>query len=434
MRYSHCLMLGAVIALSAACSNAGGNKYEPLDGYNGKVKKLVTYTYESDIQKNRIISKYGCMIPESIKEYSNHGLLERKISIRLPEEDDDYEVCVVYVDSMRYNNQNQEVYSARYKIFVTPDEVALYGEPEKLINSNTTFWIKYENHTKYVVEGDIATETKVVHTYRDINKLSTLPASLERDIRGWLKYLDIYTPEASLVDTVIRKTEYKNGKLVREIESQRDKYWETLNQYENGLLVGSTRISQKDTTYIKYTYRDGVLWEEDNGFWTTRYDEKGRVIYRNSKNGSETVRTYKDTSTISTSSGKYGTTVSLETVNKDSLSVLTVSIDLKDRDYYVDDALILLEKFRDGEIPSKDFEREVEKIVLKIDESGSNRIETTTYSEYDTYNNPLKIVKKKIRLSNKYSFSSSYLKYYLDRGFNRYEDKEITEKAIEYYE
>lgn len=430
-------MLGVIIALFAACSGGAEKQYVPLDGYNGKVKRLVTYEYESDIQKNRIISKYGCMIPESVKEYNKYGLLEREISIRLPEEDDDYEICVVEVDSTRYNKQNQEIYSATYTIFVNPEDVALYNEPQTLINSNTTFCIKCEHHTEYVIKDGITYETKVVRTYRDIDRLSTLPASLERGIRAWLKYSDILSPEISLLDTVKRETEYKNGKLVRKVERYKDNYRETLNQYENELLVGSTQISKKDTTHITYTYRNGVLWEESNGLWTTRFDENGREIYQHSKNGYEIVKTYKDTSAISISSGNYGTTVYLETVNKDSLAVLSVTIDLDDRESYVDDAIMLLERFRDGEISSKEFESEVEEIVLKIDESDYNSIETTTYSNYDAYNNPLKIVEKRISLSNKYSlFSSSsyYLKYYLDRGVNRYEYKDITEKEIEYYE
>lgn len=435
MKPIHYLMLGVIIALFAACSGGAEKQYVPLDGYNGKVKRLVTYEYESDIQKNRIISKYGCMIPESVKEYNKYGLLEREISIRLPEEDDDYEICVVEVDSTRYNKQNQEIYSATYTIFVNPEDVTLYNEPQTLINSNATFCIKYERHTEYVIKDGITYETKVVRTYRDIDRLSTLPASLERGIRERLKYSDILSPEISLLDTVKRETEYKNGKLVRKSESHRDNYWETLNQYENELLVGSTRISNKDTTRIKYTYKNGALWEVNDGWWTTRFDEIGREIYRLNKNGYETVKTYKDTSVISTSSDKYGTNVYLDIVNKDSLAVLSVSIDLDDKDSYVDDAIMLLERFRDGEISSKEFENEVEKIVLKIDESDYNRIKTTTYSDCDAYNNPLKIVEKRISLSNRYSlFSSSYLKYYLDPGVRRYEYKDITEKEIEYYE
>ena len=108
---------------------------------------------------------------------------------------------------------------------------------------------------------------------------------------------------------------------------------------------------------------------------------------------------------------------------------------MDDRESYVDDAIMLLERFRDGELSSKEFESEVEKIVLKIDGSNFNNIETTTYSNYDAYNNPLKIVEKRVSLSNKYSLlTSSYLKYYLDRGVDRYEYKDVTEKEIEYYE
>ena len=433
MKPHYYIILCVITAIFVACSNGSKCEYESLDGYNGKVKKIIIYNYENDIQVNRIISKYGGKIPESVREYNKCGLLEREISVSLPDEDDDCNICTIKVDSTRYNKQNQEVYNVIYTIFVSPDEVLLYNEPERLINSSSTYTIKYERNTEYLAKDNMIFETKVECVHQDINKLYELPTTMEKNVGRYLRDLGI-NPEMSFMDTLMFEREYHNGQLIRKIEYHDDYCMETLNSYDDGLLVGSTEISKGDTTHTKYSYENGILREVNNGFWTHRYDDKGRLIYLHSKNGSESVRMYKDTSSISTLSDKYlGNSVDLDIVNKDSLVVLNVSIDLDERSTYVDDAIILLERFRDREISQKELENEVEKIALKIDESTHSAIETTVYSNYDICNNPLKIVKRRICISTS---SDSYFRHYLglDRVVNRFEHKDIVEKQIEYFE
>ncbi len=401
-----CYALSAVLILFMSCTNG---EYKPIEGYNGKVKRLVTYSYKTSFDKNRMVSQYGSLIPNKIEEYSKQGMLERKIEITLPDEDVDNAICVIEVDSILYNRELKVTSSVKYTIYVSPEDVVLYNEPEKLITSNKTFTIKNESTTSYGIKGNKKYESTITNVYYDLSKLSKLPTAFGSHI----EYLEYYSMGLSKSDTLKCEYVYENDKIIRKVA-----YHTSIN----------------DSITTTYTYKDGMLWEENDGGYIKRFDNKGREIY-SKFNTHETITTYKDTTAISLSTSEYGKTISLEMVNRDSLIIMSASIDIDNRDSYEDEAVMLLERFRDEKISQMEFEKDVESLVSKIDESDWNSIETLSYSNYDVFNNPLNIVKNKIIMINKYAhIPSESLKYILDRGVLKNRYTYITEKEIEYYE
>lgn len=404
MKTTHYLLLSFISVALMACTGNMEKTYEPLKGYNGKIKKLVTYEYESDIEKSRIISKYGAPIPKSVQEYNKYGKLERSINIELPTQEGEDLLCTIEVDSISYNKQQQQDCSVKYIILVRPDEVSAYNEPEKLIQSNTTLVIKSISKTEFKADDNRTTE---------------------------------------ITRTDLSYDDKKSGNIVQSLCCDSKTYNEIVRLYDKGLLMSESDISRyrfinhSDTNTTEYKYKNDLLWEKRGKSSLYRYDEKGRVIYE--KAGQfETISTYKDTSVISTSSIKNGedaNSATLEIWDKDSLSLFSVYINLDDRKYYVDDAILLLEKYRDEELSQGELIDEIEKIVSKVDDSFMNRITIVNYENYDAFNNPLKIVEKIITISNKAAFMPSAYRYlYSGRGVDKSESKDITEKEIEYYE
>lgn len=434
------LLIFACLAIWSC--NSGGSeslKYEPIKDLKGEIRKVVTYSYESDIQKNKMIAKYGAPVPKSVICYNKYGSPEVSIEFSLPD-DDDPQICLVGVDSTSYDKKNHLIGRKSHIIFVLPEDFSNFDNPTILLNSEKTFVTNVTVRSEVTEEKDKRVERMISEQTLDPERFKTLPQHMQNVIReryfwyGDKSFLDTGTLPN---DTTTITYEYAGKKVIRELTERKDDVTEVLTRFEGDNPIEELRIHNSDTTKTVFTYKNGVLSEKRVGDALTRYDEQGREIAE-IRGDNQSIMTYKDTTKLSTHHfvfSKASNSVYFNRYNKDGLELLSAELHLEDEDSYVDDAVLLFENFRDGVIDEAELRKGMESIIYKIDESSLNSIEKNTYSNYDSHGNPLKIVQTRTRMSNSYAYMSSYtyLKYYLEKKVNKYDYKEITEREIEYY-
>lgn len=433
MKKNYYLLLALTSLIFISCSGEN-DKYQPIQGYKGMIKRIVSYSYESDFHKSKIISKYGAPIPAYIREYNKYGNATMSVGIDLPD-DDDQQVCIVYIDSIAYNKKQELDSIVSYVIYTNTNEVMYYNEPQKLINSNTTFVEKTIEKCHYTKKGSSESQIKTSTLFYETKKLDNISNVIQDFYKNRFGYFgESFLNHIPKTDTTsIVLIDYDNDKIIREKHQNK----EITYYYDKDLLSSKTIITENDTTTIKYNYKDGHLWEVKSDDTIERYDNQGRTIYYKTDNREE-INTYKgDTIKISSKSTDYGNFVYFSKENQDSLDVFSISINLADEKLYTDDVIMLLEKFAKNEISQEKLMNEIESIIYKIDDSEFNTFTSTVYSNYDTHNNPLNTEESTIYMNNNYAaFSSPSLskyKYYLDKKVTKRERKDITEKEIEYY-
>lgn len=424
-----------------ACNNGGKNslKYEPVKDLKGEIRKVVTYSYESDIQKNRMIAKYGSPIPESIICYNKYGSQEVSIEYSLPD-DDDPQICLVAVDSVLYDKNNHMIGRRNHVIFVRPEDFSNFDNPSLLMASDDVFFTNVFVHSEVSEEKNKRIERFITEQTLDPERFKRLPQHMQSVLRErYFFYGDNAFLETGKLptDTTTTTYEYDGKKIIRELDVKKDDVTEILTKYDGENPIEEIRIHNSDTIKTVYTYKNGVLSEKRVGDALTRYDEQGREIAE-IRGDNQSIMTYKDTTKLSTHHfvfSKASNSVYFNRYNKDGLELFSAELHLEDEDSYVDDAVLLFENFRDGIIDETELRKGMESIIYKIDESSLNSIEKNTYSNYDSHGNPMKIVQTRTRMSNSYAYMSSYtyLKYYLEKKVNKHDYKKITEREIEYY-
>lgn len=434
MKTFHYLLLLATLVGTISCGKK--HQYQPIEGYNGKVKSIITYEYKSEIDRNRQISKYGEMIPSSIERFNRYGLLTSRISI-----DIDDEIFYIWFDSIQYNNYDP-LFETRGEILCDNfEDLCKLKTLEDLLNSTSTEYSKWDTQIIKTKTGDnVETETTITQTTHNINKQKSL-------------YTSVYdlTEEHNCIkaDTTTHTIKYdKHGRVINK-QTDKQIIW---NEYGNNLLTKSISIDTEsnDTLAVtKYSYINNSLREEHTETpekdIIKRYDENGRIIYDYINifdfRQQETVNTYNDTSCLSTTYSvlyeEESYYIDMSITNKDGLTVFTSFIDLGNEDRYINKATRLLEQYRDNNISLDEFETELEDQVLKMHDSERNNFTTITYSEFDSHNNPLKIKTTEITMTNSYSYFSdsfSHLKYYLEPKVYKHSYTNVKEKVIEYYD
>ena len=400
-----------LLCLAVWSCNSSGNessKYVPLENLKGEVKKIVTYSYDSDIQKNKIIAQYGAPIPDKIIYYNQYGSPEVSIEISLPD-DDDTDICLVTVDSVRYDKRNSILARSGHVILTRPDDMANLEDPRLLMNSKNSYAIHTNVTVNVIEETGKRIEQSVTDVSVDAEKFKSLPNDMQSIIREsffWLTPEHILDTATSQSDTTTVTYEYSGAKMVREIEDGKGQVSEIRRMYDGDDKTEEIRILNSDTTRTVFTYKNGKLSEERVDNAITRYDEQGREIAR--INGKEfSIKTYKDTTVIiSEHSEKYSVNnfVTFKRFGNDGLELFSAELCLADQDMYLDDAVLLFEKYRDGVIDESILRDEMEAIVYKIDESAFNSINVNVYNNYDSHGNPLTIVQTSTNMYNSYSF------------------------------
>lgn len=431
MKRIHYLLLALTYLNFISCTD-GNNKYQPVQGYKGKIKRIVSYNYENDFQKNKIISKYGTLIPEYIKEYNKYGNETMNMRINLPD-DDDKQVCIIHIDSIAYNKKQEQESVVSYAIYTNTNEVMYYNDPQKLIKSNTTFVEKAVKNSYYTRTGNSESQIKTSTLSYETKSLDNISNAIKTFYKDRFGYFgESLLNQIPTTDTTsIVFIDYDNDKVMHERHPNKDITY----YYDNDLLSSKTIVTKDDTTTIKYNYKDAYLWEVKSDNTIERYDNQGRTIYHKTDNREE-INIFKgDSINISSTTTNYGNFINFSKVNKDSLNIFSISISLADEKLYTDDVIMHLEKYSNEEITKEKLMTEIEAIIYKIDDSSYNSFTSTIYSNYDTHNNPLKIEKIRTTMMNNYSMFSnnSNLKYYLDKKVIKRERKDITEREIEYF-
>lgn len=438
MRKIALLSLSCLAVLS--CNNGGREslKYEPVKDLKGEVRKVVTYSYESDIQKNKIIAKYGAPIPKSIICYNKYGSPEVSIEFSLPK-DDEPQICLVGVDSSYYDKKNHFIGRRSHVIFVLPEDFSNFDNPTILLNSEKIFATNVIVRSEVMEEKNKRIEKFITEQTLDQERFKTLPQHMQSIIRDRFFWQDdnSFLDTGTLPnDTTTTIREYDGRKVIRELTERKDDVTEVLTKFEGDNPIEELHIHNSDTTKIVFSYKNGILNEKRVGGALTRYDEQGREIAEIQGNN-QSIMTYKDTTKLSTHHfvfSRASNSVYFYRYNKDGLELFSAGLHLEDKDTYVDDAVLLFENFRDGLIDEGELSKGMESIIYKVEDSSMNSIEKKTYSNYDSHGNPLKIVETIIRMSNSYAYmSNSYLKYYLEKKVNKYNYKQITEREIEYF-
>ena len=424
-----------------ACNNGSGEslKYEPIEGLKGEIHKIVTFSYESDIQKNKIIAKYGTPVPKSIICYNKYGSPEVSIEFSLPD-DDDPQICLVGVDSSLYDKKNHLIGRRGHVFFVLPEDFSNFDNPTMLLNSEKFFATNVTVHSEVTEEKNKRIERFITEQTLDQEKFESLPQYMQSNIRErYFRYGDNSFLDTGMLpnDTTTTTYEYDGENVIRELTESKDNVTEVLTKYDGDNPIEELRIYNSDTTKTVFTYKNGVLSEKRVGDALTRYDEQGREIAE-IHGDNLSIMTYKDTTKLSTHHfvfSKASNSVYFNRYNKEGLELFSAELHLEDDDTYVDDAVLLFENFRDGVIDEVELRKGMESIIYKVEESSLNSIEKKTYSNYDSHGNPIKIVEKRTSMSNSYAYMSSYsyFKYYLEKKVNKYEYKDITEREIEYF-
>ena len=424
-----------------SCNSSGNEslKYVPLENLKGEIKKLVTYSYDSDIQKNKIIAQYGAPIPNEIIYYNQYGSPEVSIKISLPD-DDDPDICLVTVDSVKYDKRNSILARRGHVILTRSDDMTSFENPQLLLDSKNSYAVHTNVRVNVKDEKGKRIEQSITEGSVDIDKFYSLPEDMQNIILKsffWLAPERFSDTTKLQSDTTTITYEYNEGRIVREIEEGKNQVSEIRRIYDGDKKTEEIRILNTDTTRTVFTYKNGKLSEERVGDAITRYDEQGREIAR--INGKElSIKTYRDTTEITTEhSERYSVSnyVTFKRFRKDGLVLFSAILSLDDRDMYVDDAVLLFEKYRDGVIDESALRDEMEAMVYKIDESNLNSIEKTIYDNYDSHGNPLTIVQSYTNMYNSYSFYSrnNYSKYFSTKKVLKTESRKITEREIEYY-
>ena len=172
MKKKHYLLLALTSIIFISCIGEN-DKYQPIQGYKGMIKRIASYNYESDFHKNKIISKYGTPIPENIKKYNKYGNETMTVYIDLPD-DDDEQVCTIYIDSITYNKEQKQESIVSYTIYTNTNEVMYYNEPQKLINSNTTFVEKAIKKCHYIKTGNSESQIKTSTLFYETKNLDNI--------------------------------------------------------------------------------------------------------------------------------------------------------------------------------------------------------------------------------------------------------------------
>lgn len=437
MKKLHYLLLALVTITFISCGGEK-NRYQPIQGYKGMVKRIVSYNYENDFQKNKIISKYGVLIPKYIKEYNKYGNETMNVIIDLPD-DDDEQVCVIYIDSISYDKKQKQESLVRYTIYTNTNEIMYYNDPQRLIKSNTTFTQKEVEETHYTRKGDSESRITISTLSFETKSLDNISKTIQNVIKKRLEYLgDSFLNETYIPDTTsVIHLKYENDKIIHEKHQGYLSSKEITNYYDKDLLLSQTAVTENDTIITTYSYKDGYLSEVKTDDNIKRYDKKGRLVY-NKNNNREEINIFKgDSIEITSTSSSIGHFIYFSKVNQDSLNIFSISLNLADENRYADDVIMQIEKFANNEISQEKIMNEIEQIIYKIDDSNYNSFTSTIYTNFDTHNNPLKIELNRTTMTNNYSmFSSPSLskyKYYLDKKVIKSESRDITEREIEYY-
>lgn len=382
--------------LTAACSNDSNNSetYKPIQGYNGKVKQITYYQFKNDFEKNRQISKYNYTIPEEIKEYNRFGLLEKKIKFEL-ESDNDY--YFIEADSICYNANQEKILEIHYKVGTKVKEISNFSKLMSIVNS-------------------------------------TIPTDIEI-IRNQIMNEEFnFTDNFVAVDTTIYKYEYQNNLLVSKSTTEKIASRNIYYKYDKNLLSKTIEITNKNDTIItNYIYNDGILTqkfiEKQKKKSIEKYDSNGRMIY-SKDNLFEHYNNYYDTITVSSLCRKKDKHfdedyyIILKKTNKDSLLLFQANISLANKkNYYEDEVMNQIEKYKDNIISEYDFINEVEKIISKVPNNYTD-FKIISYDNYDLHGNPLK------KQYNNISFNWSSYRY----DVIKYEEMKIHEETINYYE
>lgn len=436
------IFLFAVSCLAIiACNNNAGEKikYVPVEDLKGEVKKVVTYSYESDIEKNKMIAQYGAVIPETIECYNKYGSLEVGIRIELPDEDEP-QICYVGIDSVKFDKNNRMILRSGYVVLVLPNALSDYATPQLLMSSENSFIIRNNTRVEILEEKNKCIERVITEQSLDPDSFKALPYYMQNAIKERYFWRDASFLQTGSMpkDTITTIFEYDGKKVIRETEKRKDKTSVIERRYDGDNLIEEILFSGSDTTKTTFSYKNGHLNEKKVGNSVTRYDEKERVIAEFNE-GMQQVTTYSDTTKIATyhsdRNGLEYNAVYFYRYNKDGLELFSSYLHLDDEDMYVDDAVLLFENFRDGQISESALREKMESIVYKINQSMQSSIEKKTYSNFDSHGNPLKIVKSRTSLTNNYSLypRSSFSKYFTTKRVMTSESKQIIEREIEYY-
>ena len=425
------LIIGCISFFS--CKNDTKVAYIPIKGFNGEVKRLTTFEYSNEHEKELMIAKYGKTIPETISYYNERGQETCAISIQIPNIDDP-QVCTIVIDSTFFDDYGRDIGGVNYVLYAHPKEIVKYQDISSKINA--LFVIIKESRVEVEEDDNLRIENRISTRSVDIEKYKKLP----NDIRYYIDFSfpfvmdrvnDIINTGIIPSDTTQTIYEYDNDQIIRETVKSKGLYSETRRKYSNNNVVSETHISEKDTIERTFIYKNGKLSEEKSEDDVIRYDALGRKVSIISPS-MQYITTYKDSTELSVGSykfdwsDKWSYVVSLEKKSSDGLIVFSSTLHLEDREIYKDDAVLLFEHFRDGLIDQKELQKGMVAIIEKIYDSRLNYINNTTYSNYDNHHNPLLVVENSIYLNHRHSYFSS-------NTIEEDEDKKITEYVIDYY-
>ena len=428
------LIIGSILLCLCSCSSSdsNSNSYKPVEGFNGKIKKITEYSYESDLIKNQMIALYGCAIPEAITEYNQYGDVTIRAWFGLPD-DEDLPLPAMYIDSLFYNKHDL-VRESTSILFMSPNSLQNYANPSELIKSGNAIALHKQTLVERKKEKGKTTEIRVSDGFSFINSSDLSPDLKSMSENAILESLYMNSEVIGKKDTTTTVKYFEGDRLIRQINEYGDRRNEHLYSYENGLLVKEAYINDKDTSFTSYTYKEGRCIEERRGSTVIRYDDAGHKIAKISGDN-KCIYSHKDTTEVSSFSFKSFDSYSahLNRTNSAGLPVMEVTIDLPEEELYLDDAVLLLEKYRDGLVSESELNDGVESLVLKSEDSIDSKIVKTSYENYDDHGNPLRIVELKRTFFNKYHHLSSFSRYYISPGVRTYDYKQITEREIEYY-
>ena len=282
-------ILASALLLLSSCQNEIQEKieYTPIKGYNGKVRKITEYEYESEMDRHEHFAIWGINIPKNISEYNEYGRETRSIDIDIPDDvGEDFEITI---DSSFYDKRQNLIRNIRYEFNVCNDDIAT------LISD----W----NIQKFKPEY---TETLYAYKYKD-------DQIVERTII-WRRV----ESEHENCDTVKHSYTYIDGKLIEEQynHSYRNEPRKDITKYtyDQDLLIAKESIdSEGKSTISTYTYKDGKLVEEKKGDLIIKYDAQERCISRLSKTLKEiTLYSEEDSTYLYTSENEHMASVIFE--------------------------------------------------------------------------------------------------------------------------
>lgn len=273
-------LIPSVLLVLNSCQNGAQEKieYTPIDGYNGKVRKITEYEYKSEMEKQEQLAIWGTNIPERIAEYNEYGRQTLEIEIDIPDDiDEDFEVSI---DSSFYDKRQNLIRRVQYELLISNDEIASFVSDWDIYKHQYTI---YETLKSYKYDAN-----------RIVEEISTSHRnSIYEHSNDTLKYLYTYADGKLMekkTEQIYSYTPTRDGEM-RETRkySDTEKY-----TYDNDLLIAKEIIdSEGNSTTNTYTYKDGKLVEEKNGNLILKYDENERCISRLSK-ATKSISLYSD--------------------------------------------------------------------------------------------------------------------------------------------